>query len=639
MPHSPELQGLRATAVLSVLIYHLDALLLPGGFLGVDIFFVLSGYLIGRKLLAELDKTGQINLVRFTAARIKRLLPNALAVLFFTGLASYLFLPPYRLADVGDDIWAAALVHSNIHFADRAIDYMQIGELPSPVLHFWSLSVEEQFYIFLPFLLLSTTLVRRNLRLPMALWLITITMIISFFSGLYDLQSSQPDAFFLTQNRIWQLCCGALSGVISARFRPQISSNASTVVQISALAVVAGSLIFISSDFAYPGVIALVPTLGASALIISIAFNQEGPLKKALSSSFCQWVGDRSYSIYLWHWPFIAIAAETYPDSRIIVWMAGLGSIIPAALTFKLLEQPIRKANLQGNLTLIGLGGIGAAAVATASVGLVSIPQSGKTVARAALIEAARLDNGGSSATNCHVDLAGVSSPPCTFGNNANGRIMLIGDSHAAQWFDPIRIAADEERWQFISRTKTSCPLLEVSIWYQSKAAIYNECEQWRASVLEEVAAAPPDIVILANSSGYDGWIAENGLPASRSRAQLLWETALMQLLERLSPQSEVWVIRDTPRMHPNYRACLSYSDDCHRPRTLALDGLTDDAQIANKFGNAVNVIDFADRFCDEKRCSAVIGGQIAYRDYHHITGTFSAGFTDDFRTILKHHQ
>ncbi|WP_158686896.1 acyltransferase family protein [Rhizobium leguminosarum] len=320
-----------------MLIYHLDALLLPGGFLGVDIFFVLSGYLIGRKLLAELDKTGQINLVRFTAARIKRLLPNALAVLFFTGLASYLFLPHYRLGDVGEDIWAAALVHSNIHFADRAIDYMQIGELPSPVLHFWSLSVEEQFYIFLPLLLLSTTLVRRNLRLPIALSLITITLIISFFSGLSDLQSSQPDAFFLTQNRIWQLCCGALSGAISANFRPQISSKASTVAQLSALSVVAGSLIFISSDFAYPGVIALGPTLGASVLIISIAFNQEGPLNKALSNSFCQWMGDRSYSIYLWHWPFIAIAAEMYPDSRIIVWIAGLGSIIPAALTFELL--------------------------------------------------------------------------------------------------------------------------------------------------------------------------------------------------------------------------------------------------------------------------------------------------------------
>lgn len=639
LPHSPELQGLRAIAVLSVLIYHIDSRLLPGGYLGVDIFFVLSGYLIGRKLLAELDETGRIDMARFTAARVKRLLPNALVVLLFAGLASYLFLPPYRLAGIAEDIRAAALIHSNILFADRAIDYLQIGDPPSPVLHFWSLSVEEQFYLFLPILLATTTVARRSMRVPVALGLVLIVMICSFFSGMSDLRNSQPDSFFLTQNRIWQLCSGVLAGATAARFGSCLASSHSCLVQSVALAIVGGCLILISSDYTYPGLIAVVPTLGATALILSLSFSRENLLNKALSNAFFQWIGDRSYSIYLWHWPFIAIAAEVYPEDRIIVWLAGMVSVLPAALAFELLEQPVRNARPHGNLKLIALGAIGAAVVAVAPQALTLIPQSERTLERATRIEAAGLDIGGSGTTGCHVNLVSVVSPPCTFGRNENGRVMLIGDSHAAQWFNPIRKAANDEGWQFISRTKTSCPLLNVKMWYPPKAAIYEECDQWRASVLEEVSASPPDVIILASYSGYDGWIADNGQPASRSRAQLLWARALPDLLASLPSESEVWILRDTPQMHPNYRACLSYADDCYRPRAFALDRLTDDAEIARRMGFSVGVFDFTERFCDETKCRSIIDGEIVYRDHHHITGTFSSRFTSDFRAIFSNHR
>ncbi len=635
LDHRPELQGVRAFAVIAVVFYHLEGTVLPGGFVGVDVFFVVSGFLIGRKLLAELDERGTLDVWRFAAARAKRLLPNALLTLLVAGGAAAALLPAHRLADIGTDARASALVHANFHFAADAVDYLRIGEPPGPFLHFWSLSVEEQVYLGLPLVLLITALLPRHRRVPAAILLVSLVAVASFASGLWALQTSRPDAFFRTENRVWQLALGVVCGWASVVLVPRLARTVATALLAPAAAVVVASLFLLSADAPYPGYRALPPTLATAAFLMVLARSGDTAVHRALSHPVARWIGDRSYSLYLWHWPAIAIAAELYPESRLAVWTAGLLSFVAAAFAYGAVEEPVRRRPLGSKRATLAAAVGAAGIVAAAATGLAYLPMPPDAAMRAARIETARADLGGAYETGCHLGLTAISGDACAFGPTDGRRIVLFGDSHAAQWFPPIHDAAIEAGWQFVARTKSSCPAPDVTIWYPPRTAIYEACGVWRARVMAEIRADPPAVVVLANYSGYSGWIAEDGRPVSDARAAQLWGEAFERLLDDIPTTSAIWVLRDNPRMFNDYLACLSRSDDCRRPRRSALARLTDDADLAGRSGRHVAIVDFTDRLCDAAACPAVINGAIVYRDHHHLTAAFTRSLAPTFAELI----
>ncbi|MHB2266549.1 acyltransferase family protein [Aliihoeflea sp. PC F10.4] len=629
LAQSAELQGLRAVAVAAVFLYHFDSWLLPSGFIGVDIFFVLSGFLIGRKLLAELEETGRIKLFAFTAARAKRLLPNATLTLVATAIATWLLLPPYRFSDIASDIRSAALFFSNFRFADNAIDYLRIGSPPSPVLHFWSLSIEEQFYIGLPALLLAIGICFRGWRIRAAVILIGIIAAISFLLGWNALQTSQPSAFFETQNRIWQLAIGVLTGCFVAKCGLRIKHNQALAIAIAACAGIVWSATILTGS--YPGPTALWPTLSTSIFLVAIFCGPETVLHRALRLRPVQWIGDRSYSIYLWHWPFLVIAGQSWPGNTLALWLAAAISILVAHLVYERVEQPIRAFRLRAFQAVPGvLGAISMALLASVAIPYAPLPQAAED--RLAEIERASKDFGRNYADGCHLGLTDTEIRECAYGDLESDRtVMLFGDSHAARWFEPIRLAAEEEGWRFLTRTKTSCPPADVDMWYPPRQASYDECAVWRANVMGEIAAENPDVLIVASFADYRGWIERDGRSAGIDESIALWSAGFRSMTTELPADIRLVSIRDNPQMFTNFMHCLSFGDECDRSRDDALRSMIDDRRVAAEADREIEFLDLTDYACTQTKCSPLFGDEIIYQDHHHFTSTYAGRFADTF--------
>lgn len=293
-----DIQGIRALAVLSVIFYHGDIIGFPGGFVGVDIFFVISGFLITRLLMRELETTGSISVFMFWGRRVRRLLPNASVTLLAVLTATVILLPAYRRPDIALDVIASAAFVSNYHFATNAVDYFRLGAPPSPVLHFWSLSVEEQYYVVWPLLLLAVCRLRGGTRLRTARTLLFVVFGLSFVSALVAVGESQPVAFFHAENRVWQL---ALGGILATHFQYRLSVPAQLRALLGwlGLAAMLFSITAFDDDLAYPGFYALMPTLGTAALLAGVERGGlSGSIFTILASSPMRWIGDRSYSLY-----------------------------------------------------------------------------------------------------------------------------------------------------------------------------------------------------------------------------------------------------------------------------------------------------------------------------------------------------
>jgi peptidoglycan/LPS O-acetylase OafA/YrhL len=378
-----DLEGLRGVAVLLVLLYHARAPLVDGGYIGVDVFFVLSGFLITGIIVRELMGTGRLSLSGFYARRARRLLPAAAFVLAVTMVASAIVLPPLRVPAVAGDTISAALYVSNIRFAVQATDYLGSELAPSPVLHFWSLSVEEQFYIFWPTLLAvmaGATFLRgrhdagiRRLAIGLAAVLVVSLGLSIWLTGV-----NQPWAFFSLPTRAWELALGGLLALPgAARWVPARAAVPAGWIGL-ALIVVAG--LVLDTSVAFPGVAALIPTIGA-ALVIAAGLSpapagaSRYAAGRVLGLGPIRFLGLISYSLYLWHWPILtlpeAAAGEPlrWPIRLALVALA----IVAATATQRWVEDPIRHGRYVGLKTRRSLamaGGLSVAVVAmTASLG------------------------------------------------------------------------------------------------------------------------------------------------------------------------------------------------------------------------------------------------------------------------------
>ncbi len=392
--YRPDLEGLRGVAILLVLLCHVRIPGAEAGFVGVDVFFVLSGFLITGLLAQERERTGRIGLGAFYARRARRILPAAVLVLATTLLAAQLFMSPLDLRRIADDGLAAGLSLANMRFAVDATDYFAPVDA-SPMLHFWSLAVEEQFYLVWPILLLTVARLGRP-RLAMAS-LATAAFVASFVACAAMTEIAGPWAYFSLPTRAWQLAAGGLLALgLPLVGRMPVAVAAATGWLGAAL--VGASLLAIGPSTPYPGLASLLPTLAAVALIASGGVVGS-PGWILLARAPLRWLGRISYSLYLWHWPVLILGpvalgmavADGGPPGGDVAARAGLAviAVALAALTWAVVEEPFRRGRLVPHGRRRGLALAGAAAmslvIGSTAIGVIA----DREVAAAATVDAA----------------------------------------------------------------------------------------------------------------------------------------------------------------------------------------------------------------------------------------------------------
>ena len=361
-----DIEGLRAVAVMLVVLFHASIGGVPGGFVGVDVFFVISGFLITGLLLRERTASGTISLSSFYARRARRLLPAAALVLVVTLIASLILLPPLLIPGVATDTAAAALYVSNMGFAVQATDYFAVGQAPSPILHFWSLGVEEQFYLFWPAIVLLVTrgAIRPGRRVGVTVIAIAAA---SFVFALWLTSAAEPWAFFSLPTRAWELALGGSLAVAGTRLSliPERVAAAAGWVGL-ALIVVAG--IVLNETTPFPGTAALLPTVGAALVILSGAQATAFGPARLLGTALPRFLGRISYSLYLWHWPVLVLPAIAAGVPLPLSERVGLVvlSIALAAATSRWVEDPFRRGRFIGTIPRRNLAMAGALTVAVA---------------------------------------------------------------------------------------------------------------------------------------------------------------------------------------------------------------------------------------------------------------------------------
>ncbi len=665
----PHLQGLRAIAVLLVVVYHFWPGRLQGGYVGVDVFFVISGFLITSQLARELERSGRIRLPNFYARRVRRLLPASMLVLVFSALATLFLIPLSSLATNLREITAATFYVENWSLVGGAVDYLGSSNEASLVQHYWSLSLEEQFYLMWPLLLIGATaagvwLSRRRGR-NASRWNALVTVvaaasILSFaFSVLYT-QTHPAEAYFNTFARVWEFGVGGLLALLP-RWRPRQAWLSNVIGYAGILAILAAGYIFTKATI-FPGWAALLPVLGTAAVIVAHHRAKPWDAARVLSVKPLTFIGDISYSLYLWHWPLIIIAPYV-PGWGLSTWnriALFLFCFVLAWLTKRFVEDPTRSFTYltarKPRVTFVWM--LGAMAVATALVFGVSVVQQPKYDAAASELQstvssmpacfgaASGPTNGLEPIPACvNPALAGqiIPSPgfgnadrpehteclttlndsrlnTCEFGDTTSPsapRVALIGDSHAFALIDPMIQLATKNGWHLTTYLKGGCPWSNIPLTTQD--AFTLSCGEWRAALVASLQTND------SYSAIFTAALSEHPAEGSATAAAETtgYSEAWAQVLGDGVP---IVTVVDNPRWQDDPNKCLRSADAsaCGEPRSEGLGGADPLADAARAAGKNVTLLDFSDTYCGPTNCLPVIGGANVYRDQDHLTRTFA---------------
>lgn len=636
-----DIEGLRAIAILFVVAAHAGMPWLAGGFIGVDVFFVLSGFLITSKLVQEASATGRISLLPFYVRRLKRLLPALLLMLVVTGFAATWLLSPDNL---GQQLFAAqmaALWLSNFHFALGNLDYFGAASESNLYLHTWSLSVEEQFYLLWPALILWL-LARDGQRGLARLKIGMLGMTgVSLLACLLLTYSEPLLAFYMMPLRAWQFAVGALVWLVSIRAAqtdyapPRFASALGWL----GLACLLASALWLDTNRAYPGGWAILPTLSTALIVFSGNWAQGRRTSYyLLALPPLQWLGRISYSWYLWHWP-VLLLGDALTGNQSPIYRAALVvvSLVLAWLSQVLVEAPLRQWRqwlaFPRMAVLASFGGM-------AAVGLLGshwVRQSERILQspNVARYAGSRGDAPIIYRMGCDDWYRSATVRVCSFGDeSAANTAVMIGDSHVGQWFPAIKGALDESEWRLLVITKSSCPMVDEPFFYTRIGREYTECSQWRDSAIEHIARISPDLLLLGS--------------ANAEFTQQQWTEGTARVLARLSPASKsVFLLVDTPSLPFNGPDCLiryaarpawlKPSTSCS---TQAISAQADDIRgwlqaAAARFPN-VRQLDLNPLICPGGVCRAEMDGRIVYRDNQHLSASFAASLSPTMRSLLQ---
>jgi len=695
----PDLEGLRAVAVVLVVAFHAGLGPLPGGFVGVDVFFVISGFLITSLLVDEVRATGTICLTDFYARRARRILPVACLVLVVTAMAGAVVLPGVDRPELASDVRSAALFVANWHFAQLSTDYFAAPD-SSFVLHYWSLSLEEQFYLLWPVLVLVVAGRRRaarRVRRPVPrdtdrrLWMTLAPIaLVSLALSAATTAATGPWAYFGTQTRAWELGVGAAIA-LSRPYLYRLTETQAAVGGWIGLGAVLGSAVLLSDGTLVPGVVLLLPVAGTAALVTAGARTQLG-VAALLGSGPLAALGRLSFSWYLWHWPCLELVRRVWggpaeddlppPDVPVGLRLAAvLVSLGLAVLTFRFVEEPARNARWVRPAVRRSLPAGAALVAASVLLAVVALPDSEPAVASPATASVtappppsvpgrpstpvsrasrpAAVLSGALTMTpaqaradiapsrDCFAGFAPRSAPPdCRFGDPKGTKVVvLFGDSHADAWFPALEAAARRNHWQLWFWAKSGCGYADVREFLASFRREYTECTDWRHSVLARIdALARVDLVVVGRSISYLSELLDSGgTQVDHEAGATLWAQGADRTLATLGGDGRrVALLRDVPRPGYDVPSCLSRHAKqltaCSFPlnRHVLPDRAVFDAEKSVLGARGAAVVDLTSAICPAGPCRTVSrAGSILYRDDHHLTATYARELTGPLEHAL----
>jgi peptidoglycan/LPS O-acetylase OafA/YrhL len=621
----PDIEGLRGIAVLLVVLYHAHFPYVNGGYIGVDVFFVISGYLITGLLMKEVETTGSINFLQFYARRGRRLLPAAALVLLVTLGAGFFTLAPVEQSSLAKTAMTTSLYCSNFRFIHQKTDYLAADANADPLLHTWSLAVEEQFYMFWPLLILLGMRALSGRRQRHSLFLLmSLIAAFSFAASLFLTRHAQPWAFFSSPTRAWEFAVGAVACMWNRRSETRIMK----LLPWAGLLLIFGTSFFYATETPFPGIAAVLPVLGAAFLLPTGA--RQSSSRFLLEHPATQFLGRLSYSWYLWHWPVLVLAGLVWRMNLPGRMLCVLVSLALAWITQILVENPIRfhpallprpglSMALTGGLTLLSV-----AVCASFYKNASHLERTEKQLLfTRALTDLPVIDHDG-----CNVGYGPTKSPGCVFGDTSSSKVVvLFGDSHAGQWFPAFEQIAKENHWKLVALTKAACPGATLSHLYDRNIGRnYDECTTWRSNTIQQIVALRPAAVITSNYSSY--YLKQSGITPTE------WEDGLRATLSQfVQVGSRILILHDPPAPSFDVPVCLARAawtksgNSCSFEPDLALNTavIRLEKSAIERMPNT-EVVDVSSLICGGDECDPSRNGTMLYRDQHHLTASYVLG-------------
>lgn len=639
-----DIQGLRAIAVLAVVMYHASVPFIPGGYVGVDVFFVISGFLITSHLLASSAREGGIKFGAFYARRARRILPASFVVLVLSIFAALIWLPPLQLRSALVDAVATALYIPNYLFAIEGTNYLS-EYTPSLFQHYWSLGVEEQFYLVWPALLVVGLLIFKSFK--RLTWLIAVVVVLSFVLCVLVSFRASSWAFFSLPTRGWELGVGGLTAFALFNRGALLNPVFANVIGWLGLFGILVSIVIFTSETFFPGYAAALPTISTALVILGGATQSRMSPTAILSLRPLVFIGLISYSLYLVHWPALVIPQAAVGYFRILplpVTVSIAVACVPIAwLLYRFVEEPMRNTQVLVKARARRTAGLAiVSTVATVCIALLGMVvadarplTSTHAVAETVIasppeftsfvpsnleptLAATADDNPLISSNGCQASFAQTDPGGCTFGPSGRPLIVLFGDSHAGHWFPALNDFVDKNGYELKTYTKNSCPSVEVPT--QRAGAPYTACDIWRSAVIAQLEQLNPALIVLSN---YGANVA-----ADEGQQAAAWADGVTKTVSSLGGIAPIAVIADTPDLKQTPSICLSAhlmsTINCSRTREFALASPTREAErLAATEAGAVDV-DLTDYMCSATTCAPVVGRTLIYRDAQHLTATFS---------------
>lgn len=638
-----DVQGLRALAVMLVIAFH-AGLPLPAGFAGVDVFFVISGFVITGLILRQLH-AGRFSLVEFYVRRIKRLLPALILMLVIVLVLSFLLESPLgpQQTTAKTGVGAMLLV-ANMVILRTSGDYFDAAATTNPLLHVWSLSVEEQFYLgFSVLLLLAWTVGRRSgARLRATASTVAALTAASFAFAIACTYAEGPVsfvsdpnslAFYSSPTRAWEFGVGALVA-FWAHARTDHRKARERVAGLTAVAgivLLAAPNLLVDDKTPWPGVMAVLPVAGTAGLIVAGTLAPN-PVSRLLSTRPAVWVGDLSYSLYLWHWPLIAFASLWWPGTATRL-VAAVTSVVPAWLSYRYVETPLRAARPRSRVTVFGLGAGTAAAAAglafaLSTVGVAVVPAAAGYRAEAATLPVGR-------ASGCMVrDRPYVPSDidRCyTQVARPKGWVMLVGDSHADAISNGVVAAATRLGYDVLTLTGAQCEFAR----HPAPSDFLANCAAMNNDLLDRATGTNPPALVVMSHWG-----------AARMQTEKNWPQALNPTITELrQAHVPVLFVLDVPNFAAwdagQPAACrgglLDFTCTLPREEVEAIQGSARAAEIKLTRGRpGVTTYDPWPHFCNATICSSVVDGRLAYRDFAHLNAIGGGLLARDLQKAMR---
>ncbi|WP_369030565.1 acyltransferase family protein [Streptomyces adonidis] len=658
--YRPDIQGLRAVAIMMVVSMHCGILDIHGG---VDVSFVLSGFLIGSQLLAEIDKTGKVSLTKFWARRFRRLAPGMTVVILVTAVLAWVYASPLRFRDTMEDGFASSLSVMNWRLVETGTDYFANDGTQSPYQHFWSLGIEEQFYLAAPIVLLVTAWLSRKIfrnRALVGLFLMTVVAG-SLYLSVTQTKSNQPLAYFGTQARIWELTVGILLA-LGAPLLSRMNRGFAASVSWLGLATTIGTALLITPETPLPGYAVAGPVLGATMIIAGGCAAPTFGVERLLDNPVLNSVANVSYGWYLWHWPILILWPDitghdlTYSDRFRVASL----SLILAYAMYHIVEFRFRnnaqlvarpwKGVFAGGTAVTGTAGAAAFAMTILPLNLAgsagaasseTVGYSNTDSVRSAVLQkelsgAAQGTLAKSPDDKTHygcIDNTDVETfkmrDNCVIGDPQGATTMVvIGDSHAWQWGDAFNEIGQKLDAKVITMAKGGCSPEVYSIKNPELNREYSECDSWRESAFEQIKDLKPDVIVVTNR------VRQEATEAGAEKAFQAFQDSGARIV----------YLTDTPQPGRNVPDCLAtHTDDipaCNPTQDQAIEFPAFRAmeqKVAKRHG--AEIIDTLPVFCADNVCPTVIGDQIVYFDSSHITAGYAKSLVPflqpTFRKVL----